>query len=623
MADEIPVQVVAWSPDEADAWRPPERLSVSQFADLHRVLVPLTSSEPGRYRSDRTPYGIEWMDSACCPWVRQVTIMASTQVGKTETINNVVLYAVAQDPGPAMVVLPRSIDVPMIGEMRLRPMFEASPRARQEMTNRAHDVKNRQMAFKRSVIYLRSSQSPADLASAPVRYVFADEVDKYPRWSGKEGDPLALALERQNTFWNALAYVTSTPTTREGNVHRHFLDGDQRRYWVPCPHCGKHQVLQWSRVKMGTTELSEMRRTRSAWYECEHCAGKIDDHHKRGMLAGGVWVPLAFSPEQWQAGAREADRTAHRSYHLWAGYSPWLRWSDLAIAFLKAKRDTAAMQNFVNSTLAEVWEEQVEKPLPAQVDAAKLVGWKLGEVPDGCIVATAGVDVQRDHLWAVVRGWGHDGRSWLLWCGRLESFDALHELLRKPWTSSKQPVRLAFIDSRFRREDVLEFVRTHPEARMSVGVSRRTPVDFSTYKLGKHPRTGQALPTSVVVWSITVVRFKDLLAAMMSKPETWHLPSDVPEDYCAHIVSEHKVLVRSGGRAHEVWVMQPGHNANHLWDCEVYAVAAGRVLGVERLRDGSGSDGATTVPAKPKRPVRPQQPSAESQVRSLTPWRRR
>lgn len=616
---EIEIPRVAWIQAEIDALRPPRRLTVSEFADANRVLVSLTSSEPGPFRSDRTPYSIEWQDAACCPWVRQVSIMASTQVGKTETLNNVILYAVVEDPGPIMVVLPRNVDVPGVGEMRLRPMFDACARSRAEMTSSVHDLKNRQMVFRRSVVYLRSSQSPADLASAPVRYVFLDEVDKYPRWSGREGSPISLALERQNTFWNAIAYVTSTPTTRDGNIHKQFIDGDQRRYWVPCPHCSAMQVLRWDRVRLGTTDLAEMRATRAAWYECEKCGQRIEDHHKRSMLARGLWVPHGRGVDEWRA-ASQSDRASHRSYHLWAAYSPWLRWSDLAIAFLKSKRDPEAFQNFVNSTLAEVWEEQVERPQAAQVEAAVVQGFKFGTAPEGVVVATAGIDVQRDHLWCVVRGWGQTGRSWLLWAGRVPTFEDLAVLLNQPWTSAKAPVRLAFIDSRFRREEVLDFVRAHPSAKMSVGVDRRTPVDFSTYRIGKHPRTGATLPQSQVVWSITVNRFKDVVASMMAQPEQWHLPDDVPAEYCEQVVSEHKVRVRSGNREREIWTIQPGKKDNHLWDCEVYAVAAGRVLGVERLRDGDSELAVKRRPARPRAP-QPQQ-QAVSPVRSLTPWRR-
>ena len=265
------------------------------------------------------PYAREWMDSANCRWVRKLTLLTSTQVGKTETLNNIAGYHIHQDPCPIMVVMPRRDDAKLIGERRLRPMVEASPALRAERTERGADLQSRELTFRNAIVYLRSANSPADLASVPVRIVLADELDKWPQWSGEEASPLKLVEERTRTFYDHLILTSSTPTTQRGAIWREFEAGDQRRYWMPCPHCGKAQTFEFPQVRWDTDAVKtreDMDRVREAWYECRHCAGKIDDRSKRVMVAAGWWVPKVRDPNEWRDVGSKTDRATHRSYHL-------------------------------------------------------------------------------------------------------------------------------------------------------------------------------------------------------------------------------------------------------------------------------------------------------------------
>lgn len=594
---------VQWTADEREAWRPPERLRVSEWADRHRYLDPIASGAGARYSSALTPYARAWMDSANEPHVRQVTICAGTQIGKSETMHNVIGYAVAQDPGPAMLVVPRNVDIPTAVQRRILPMLQASPVLLEQLTDSARDLKKRELAFRRSVLYVRSSQSPADLASVPVRYLLVDEADKFPRWAGKEASPIDLARERTRTFWNSIVYVVSTPTTRDGTIQREFDDGDRRRYHVPCPHCGRFQTLRWQQVDFGgVRDVREMRKRRTATYRCEACAKAIPDERKREMLLAGVWVPDGVPVDDWRRGAHLEDREPHRSFHLWAAYSPWLAWWQLAAQFLASKDDPARLQNWTNSWLAEPWEERIEAPVAESVAAAVVRGHRMGQVPPGVLVATAGVDVQGDRLVYVVRGWGMDDESWLLTAGQVTTWDELADVLfRNVWTTAANAgaagVRVALIDSRYRRDEVVDFARRFPQVRLGAGVDRMGPLPFTTTALEKHPRTGQRLPNSLLVWSITVGLFKDALAHSMRNPEKWHVPEDLPDGYERQMASEHKIRVRHGGHEHQRWVVKPGSAANHFWDCEVYALAAARMVRVDTLRTRPANES----PQQPKR----------------------
>jgi len=578
-------------------FRQPRRLSVSDWADEHRVLDPLFSSEPGPWRTSRVPHAREWMDSGTTRWVRRCTVMAGTQIGKSEAGNNLIGYFVHQDPRPVMLVVPRKVDARMALERRIKPMVRASPALQAEATERHADIRQGEIVFRRSVVYLRSAQSPADLASVPVGCVIGDETEKWPRWSGTEASPLELVIERTRTFYDHLIVLASTPHLPSGLIAREFADGDQRRYHVPCPHCGAWILFEWANVKWdheryGTAKA--MRAARAAWYACQWCGERITDSHKLAMVQRGVWVPAGRDVAAWIGGEGAEDRTEHRSYSIWAAYSPWVTWWRIAAQYLRSKDEPSRAMNFTNSWLAETWEERVEAmsddAIAACVDARR----KSFEVPDAVVVLSAAVDVQKDYMaWQIV-GWGTDEESWVIACGRARSWQEVADvLLRNTYGPKQLPVTKVLVDSRFRRDEVIDFCRVHhPTTRMIAGVERAGPVPFSTVKLDRHPGTGAVLPVSMTVWTVNVGLFKDTVASRLwraiGQPNTRagriHLPADLPAEVLAQFVSEHKVVERSGNVERARWVLRPGHKRNEAWDLLVYNAAAARMLRVDTLR---------------------------------------
>jgi phage terminase large subunit GpA-like protein len=590
-----PPPPLAKDPEVLRNWRQPRRLSVSEWADNHRVLEPLFASEPGPWRTDRAPYAREVMDSACLPWVRRITFMASTQVGKSEVLNNVAGFYIHQKPSPTMFVLPNRDTARLAGERRVLPMVQASDALMDELTDRAHDVKNREIVFKRSVVYMRSAQSPMDLASVPVRLLLMDEVDKWPQWSGREASPHDLAMERTRTFHDHVAIEASTPTTRDGVIFKEFEEGDRRRFHVPCPHCKTHQILVWSQIRWENTRISTgnaMRKAREAWYECAACSARIDDVHKRQMLREGCWVPDGVTYKDWVGGLREKDRTEHRSYHIWAAYSPWVTFWKIAAQFLDSKDEPAKLMNFTNSWLAEVWEERVESTSEEAV-AACIEERPSFVVPPEAKLITVAVDVQVDYLVWQVAAWGYDEESWIVAMGETSDFSSLEAEIMRPWGDQQMMPRLVVVDSRYRRDEVMEFCRRNPAARMIAGVERANPIPFSTIAIDKHPRTGARLKQSQMVWTVNVAMFKDLVAHRLrlsladdvERPiGRIHLPNDLPEDVLEQMSSEHKVAQRSGSRVKRIWLLKPGRKRNETWDVTVYNAAAAKMIRADTMR---------------------------------------
>jgi len=242
-----------WSNRVQEAWKLPERVTVSAWADIKRRLDPMTSAEPGQWRTDRTPYLRGIMDAFTNPLIEKITLEMSTQIGKTEAMLNMLGYAIDQDPGPTLFVYPREPDAKTASVTRIKPMIELSPDLNSHRTQDSDDLTKLQMRLDRMYVYFAGANSPAALSQKPVRYLFLDETDKYPKFSGEEADPIKLATERTRTFWNRKIINCSTPTTSSGYIHREYERSDQRRYYVPCPYCGGYQVLVKDQIKVPPT----------------------------------------------------------------------------------------------------------------------------------------------------------------------------------------------------------------------------------------------------------------------------------------------------------------------------------------------------------------------------------
>jgi phage terminase large subunit GpA-like protein len=544
----------------------------------------------------RTPYLQGVMDAFTDPYVEEITVMAASQVGKTEGMFNMLGYLIDQDPGPTLVVLPRENDAKSVSYNRVLPMIHGSPVLRNRMPVNADDITKLEYRFDRMILFFAGSNSPADLASRPIRYLFLDEIDKYPRFSGREADPIKLATERQKTFWNKKTVKVSTPTTRDGYIFREFEKSDQRRFFVPCPHCGGYQILVFGQIKWPEHERSaeKIRNERLAWYECEHCKKRIDDYQKQQMLSHGKWVPKDCDINEQGEIWGEKIKSKHRGFWINSLYSPWLNWSDIATEFLKSKDFIELLMNFVNSWLAEVWEEKIEETTVDRV-RAHACEYTEGIVPDEAVVLTAGIDVQKDHFYYVIRGWGYEEQSWLVRSGSLEYWDDLVEVLfkteyRKFSGEETLPVYMTCVDSGFRTDEVYHFCRKwHDRAKAIKGQEELTDGRFyRASKIDINSRTGSIIKNGLVLWNLNVTQYKDKISRLVASkdPAKWHLFKNPSDEYLAQFTAEHKILIRNRntGKAKEVWQKKRSSIANHYLDAEVYAIAAADIIRALNLR---------------------------------------
>lgn len=382
----------------ADRFRRRPRLTLSQWADEHRRLSPEASAEPGRWRTSRAEYQRGIFDAISDPGVGTVVCQTSAQVGKTEALLNAIGYYIHQDPSPILLVQPNV--EPMaeaFSKERLAPMV----RDTQVLSGLVADAKAKfsgntilHKEFPGGHVTMAGANSAASLASRPIRILMCDEIDKYPPSVGGFGDPIALATARTKTFGpRRKVILTSTPTLKGfSRIEQAYEESDKRRFWVPCPDCGEHQVLAWRNVKYTDPK--------NAAYACEHCGSLWDDGKRWSAVSRGKWVA-------------ENEFRGVAGFHLSELYSPWVRLHEMATAYETASKSRSAerMQQFHNESLGETWEFVGET---VQDDELKKRGETWDGIPKGVLVRTVGIDVQPDRLEIEYVGWGDWEESWSL-----------------------------------------------------------------------------------------------------------------------------------------------------------------------------------------------------------------
>jgi len=552
--------------DALAALLPPPRLTVSEWADRHRVLDN-TSPEPGPWRTDRTPYLREIMDSLSpsAPCERVVFIKAA-QVGGTEALLNTCGYLMAHAPAPILLVQPTVEMAKRFSKQRLDGLIESTPALRGKVKDpRSRDSGNTVLMkeFAGGVLILTGANSAVGLRSLPAKYVLADELDAWPADADGEGDPFTLACKRTVAFGTQRKiFAVSTPTI-EGlsRIEALWLQSDQRHYFVPCPRCGFMQRLTWDRLRWPEGRPDEAR------YHCVACEHAIANYEKTEMLAAGEWRPSAAGD----------GRT--RGYRLSALYSPvgWPGWPDLAREFLEAKKTRETLQVFVNTVLGETWRDEAAVPLEADALYARREPF-AAEAPAGVALLTAGADVQADRIECEVVGWGAGEESWSLGyfvvygdTGQPEVWADLDRLLARQWSHQSGlllPVSGACIDAGFETATVIEFCSARRGRRIWAvkGVA-----GFGKPIWPRRATTGGRNRGEMFLIGVDSAKERVYSRLRIERPGPGycHFPLDRDRDWFDMLVSE-RIVVERGERKFS----KPAGVRNEALDARAYATAA-------------------------------------------------
>jgi phage terminase large subunit GpA-like protein len=553
--------------------------TVSTWADSHRMLSQKASAEPGHWRTERTPYLREIMDemSPSSP-AQRVVFMAGAQVGKSETGNNWLGYVIHHAPGPMLLVQPTVDTAKRFSKQRLAPMIDESPVLKERIaSNTSRDSGNSMMAkeFTGGVLIITGANSAAGLRSMPIRYLFLDEIDAYPMDVDGEGDPIQLAEKRTTTFARRKVYMCSTPTIKDvSRIEREFNVSDQRRYHVPCPHCGHMQSLQWKNLKWDHDD------PQTAAYACEDCGTLIEERHKTDMLAKG----------EWRATAPGDGKTV--GFHLSSLYSPlgWKSWADIVSEFMQAKGDAPLLKTFVNTVLGETWEDDYAAKIGAGELQSRVEFYTPGVVPARALCVTAGVDVQDNRLAVSLYGWGRDEECWLI--DHMEIYGdpsqpklwaQLDEAILKPIPHEiADPIKIAAtcIDSgghftsevyayaRDRRAHHVLAVKGQSQ-RGKAPIGKPTKVDFNI--------KGRTLKKGAEVYPVGSDTIKSTVFARLKLNEPGpgyiHFHGEATEEYFNQLTAEKQITRYVKGFPVREWTKKSGAR-NEALDTKVYAYAA-------------------------------------------------
>ena len=565
--------------------KPPENLTVSQWADKYRVLSPKDSASPGRWHTERTPYLKTPMNAFNDMHIRDITFVAGTQLGKTVMEQNMIGYAIDQEPGPMLIVYPTDKLAEFTSQNRLRPMIALSDPLRAKYDE--EHSQRLELQFTDMYIALVGANSASGLSSRPVQYVFFDEIDKFPRWTGQEADPLKLAEERTKTFYNKKIVKVSSPTLKTGNIWRSWETAEaQYEYFVPCPSCGEFQTLKMQNLRWEGAKTPKEAREKAV-YHCENCGQIIQDRQKMAILRGGEWRAVNDAPKKPQKVA----------FHLSSLYSPWLTFGDVAEEFVASKDTPEKLMNFINSWLAEPWVDKSSR-LKSDVIMDKRLPYERGTMPARAQMLTCGVDVQLDHFWYSVRAWGPHMTSWLVDNGRAETWADVAQVIDRNYADENGEIRnvnLACIDSGYNTDEVYQFCAEH------LGVAVPTKGSSTTLK-SRYTVTvlDRAVGFGLRLFSFDPNQLKDYIAGRLAvdagTPGSWNVYRDIEREYCDQVCAEQKVEHKDKkGRVSYVWEKVTSHAQNHYLDTETNNILAAEILGVRYLMEPDAQPPAPAV----------------------------
>lgn len=568
---------------------PPDDLTVTEWAEKKRRLSAESSAEPGPWRTERTPYLREIMDSFTDPKVKHIAVVAASQVGKSEFLNNAIGYIIDEDPGSILFVHPTTIDAKEYSKLRIAPMIRDCPTLRRKVSSpKSRDSGNTilQKTYPGGILTLCGSTEAHSLASKPIRYVFGDERDRWALSAGNEGDPWDLAMVRQTTFYNSKAVEVSTPTIKNASaIEMGFASGTMERWKSRCPHCGEYNEIRWSDIRYTSEDkIIAGRKTHKVsdiFYICPECACISSE------------LEMKRQPARWEAENPDAYEQGTRSFWLNAFVSQWASWESIILKFLNAVGSTRKMQVVYNTCFGELWEDRGD--LEDEDSLMMRREEYTAELPEGVLVLTCGVDTQDDRLEYEVIGHGHFGETWGIKKGIImgrpddvETWKALDDVIDHVYRFEDNTglrISMTFVDE---GGHFTQDVRLECRKRISKKVFCIKGMPGPDKPFTAPPKKQKIVINGVMLgtcwqYQLGVDSGKqiimDNLSVQTPGSKYCHFPrrDDYGAAYFKGLLSEHLVYKKERKQPW-IWEKIPGHERNEALDCRNYAMAAFKAL---------------------------------------------
>jgi phage terminase large subunit GpA-like protein len=565
--------------------KPSSKLSLVEWADTYRFLSPEASSTPGKWRTSLVEPARGPMLAVTEPKVKKISIMACTQLMKTELLNNIVGYFVHQDPSPIIVMQPTGSLAETWSKDRLDPMIRDTPALSDLIKTKKSRDSGNTIGHKQFVgghITIIGSNSPSELASRPVRITLRDEIDKYE--DNIEGDPSALINERAATFWNALDVGVCSPTIKgRSKIEAEFLASDRRKFHVDCPHCSHNHFMVWSNVKWQNND------PQTAQYQCPECTALWTERERIDAIKGGAYVATA-------------PFTGHAGFHVNKLASPWEPLSTLVKKWLEAQLDPSKLKTFINTQLAETWEEKGEAPEHMRLYERRAL-YHINSCPEGVVFLTAGCDVQKDRLELEIVGWGKNKESWSVdyrvimgETTTIAPWIELDKLLNETWELSNKTqvqIKVLAVDSGYNTQHVYSWARKHTSNRVMVVKGQDAQQNIlGVPSVADVSHQGKKVKRGVRVWPVGVSTLKSELYGFLNLDGAGddnvypagfcHFPS-YGEEFFRMLTAEQLVKRIVNGKTVYKWLKS--YERNEALDCRNYARAAASMIGMDRFKE--------------------------------------
>lgn len=556
-------------------------MSLNQWAEQNGRLSAESSAEIGKWKS--FPYQAIIMDAISSGKYEGIVVKKSARIGYTKILDHTIGYHIEHKPRSILIVQPTVEDAEGFSKEELAPYLRDVECLQGLVSDaKAKDGTNAILhkLFPGGVLSIIGANSPRGFRRISRSLILLDEVSGYPKSAGAEGNPVSLAIRRSEFFADRLIIAGSTPTlTEECEITRMYEETDQRRYFVPCPHCGFMQYLKFSNLKWPDENPMD------AFFECESCKQKIEHKYKRKMIEKGEFLPTA-----------ESRKNRWIGFHLWAAYSfsPNSTWGHIAKEFLEAKKGgREKLQTYVNTVLGETFDDSFFEKNNIEELQARAESYPLGTAPEKVIFATAGVDVQDNRIAVEVHGWGPDDETWVINYMEIygnpadsKVWKSLDALLDAPIIHEKYKdikIKACAVDTgghythevynycRDRKlKNVIAIKGSSHKNRPAIG--KPTSVDVN-YK-------GKTLKRGVKLYSLGVDTIKSVIYSRLKILEKGakyiHFSNELTDEFYKGLQSERKIVKIKRGIKVIEWAKT--HERNEPLDCFVYSFAAKEFL---------------------------------------------
>ena len=556
-----------WQYISKNGLKPLPKTSVSQWADNHRMLSSGISAEPGKWKTSRAPYQKDIMNAFTESGIHRVVVKSSSQIGKSDMMNNVIGRFAHLDPCAIMMIQP-TIDMAQdYSKTRIAPMI----RDTKVLNNLFYDVKSRDAnntilskVFPGGRLIMCGANSPAGLASRPIRILLADEVDRFPDSAGTEGDPVDLAAKRMTTFWNSCMGLFSTPTNEgSSRIDEEYLAGTQEEWQHKCPNCGEYHLLRHIDMTVDYKEIKTPSGKKTVIvndvkWRCPHCGFSFSEKE------------MKQTPQKYISRNADALKNGIRSFFVNGFTSPWMTWTRIMREWLEAKGDPEREKVIMNTVFGESYKQKGAFE-DEQIFLRRRESYGA-ELPNGVLLLTAAIDTQDNRLEYEVVGWGKEEECWGIRKGIVlgapnqdRTWKEIDNILDKTYhfaDGKGLKVVRTFIDSGGHyTSDVYNYCQKNFHKQRFAIKGRGGPGIPLIYKIAK--ANNAKAPLILLGVDDGKQQIMDRLSIDSPGPLYFHFPQDegikelsnrgYDDLYFKGIISEHKKVYKRNGVLREVW----------------------------------------------------------------------